>query len=56
MDSARNCHISFLRDDPKTLRKPTLASRLVDLAVDKFMKFIPAMRRIKIPIMLNIYR
>ena len=42
MDSIRNCRISCVRAAPTTFLIPTSLERRVDLAVDRFMKFMQA--------------
>jgi hypothetical protein len=50
IDSARNWPIIWLRSEPSVLRNPTSFARLVDCAVDMFMKLIQAIAMIKMPI------
>jgi hypothetical protein len=53
IDSARNCLIRWLLDEPNTFRTPTSLALLADLAVDKFIKLIHASVRISKAIPLN---
>src|ERR1044072_322349 len=46
-DSAKNCWIKLLRCEPTTLRKPTSLARLADLAVERLIKLIHAITKIK---------
>jgi len=50
MLSPRNCLIRFHFPAPTTLRNPTSLARRDERAVDRFIKLIEAMSRIKIPI------
>jgi hypothetical protein len=48
VDSVRNCWIRVLFSVPSTFRMPTSFARFAERAVDKFMKLIQAINKIKI--------
>ncbi len=54
VDSNRNCQISDFFSEPKVLRIPTSFALSTERAVDRLMKFIQAIARIKAAITLNI--
>src|SRR3954468_3733579 len=47
MDSVKNWLIRLLRREPTTFRKPTSLALLADLAVERLIKFIQAIIKIK---------
>src|SRR5215831_12077506 len=49
-DSPRNCRINELFSAPSTLRTPTSAARLLERAVDKFIKLMQAINKVNIAI------
>src|SRR5689334_7427594 len=53
-DSVMNCLTRLLFKEPNTFLTPTSRARLADLAVDRFMKLIQAIKRMNTAMAVNI--